>query len=462
MVHPPNRNQPEAGSPSDRPTRRRFVVMAFLCSLSFLTYFDRICIMRASDGIRSDLGISKEDMGLVFGAFWLAYALFELPAGWMGDRYGARITLTRIVAAWSVFTILSGSATTLGALLAFRFLFGMGEAGAYPNMARVQASWLPAKSRARAGGLLWLLARLGAASSPLLFGVMLRFFDAAGWRDFLTGFGLPEGMSSWRPALWTAGLVGMVWCVVFFWWFRDDPATVPSVNSAELQLIRGDTSPSPGHGRMPHEAWLALVKCPSLWAMGLLYLCGSFGWSFFASWIADYLKEMHQISFENSEIMSGLPFVFGGLSCLVGGVLSDAVVRRFGWKWLGRALFPLCGYTVAAVAMFLVPLARTSEEACLLMCLASAGNDFGQGANWATIVDLGGPYAGTAAGFINMIGNAGNAFQPAIGAWIVNAWGWDILMRTYACAFLAAAAMWLFIRPDRPFLKMAHDDTATA
>ncbi len=157
----------------------------------------------------------------------------------MGDRFGARLTLTRIVAAWSLFTILSGSALGFASLLMFRFLFGMGEAGAYPNMARIQANWLPVRSRGRAGGLLWLLARFGGAASPLLFGAMLRLFDGPAFRSLLATLHLPEDIAAWRTAFWVAGLIGMAWCVGFYWWFRDDPGAMSAVNAAELQLIKG-------------------------------------------------------------------------------------------------------------------------------------------------------------------------------------------------------------------------------
>ncbi|MEX0612595.1 MAG: MFS transporter, partial [Pirellulales bacterium] len=125
------------------PTRVRVKVMAFLCVLSFLTYYDRQCIVRAQESIQGSLGLSVQQMGLVFGAFWLAYALLEIPGGWMGDRFGARFTLTRIVIAWSLFTALTGAATGFVSLIIYRLMFGAGEAGAYPNMALVQSRWLP-------------------------------------------------------------------------------------------------------------------------------------------------------------------------------------------------------------------------------------------------------------------------------------------------------------------------------
>src|SRR5262245_9400271 len=240
-------------------------------------------------------------MGLIFGAFWLASALFEIPGGWLGDRYGARLTLTRIVLAWSLFTALSGSATGFVSLLLYRFLFGAGEAGAYPNMARVQAHWLPARSRARAGGLLWLMARFGGAFAPLLFGAMLGFFDGSGFRAFLTDLHLPGDIPAWRTAFWAAGLLGVIWCVAFLPWFRDDPAAVRSVNAAELRLIRSDGPPASEDHGLPPGFWRALLTCRSLWAMGLLYICGSFGWSFFVSWMPRFLKEVHGVEYAKSE-----------------------------------------------------------------------------------------------------------------------------------------------------------------
>jgi nitrate/nitrite transporter NarK len=336
-------------------------------------------------------------------------------------------------------------------LLVYRFLLGAGEAGAYPNMARVQGRWLPARSRGRAGGLLWLTARFGGAFSPLLFGMMLRAFDTPAFRQFLPFVGLASDMPAWRTAFLAAGLIGVVWCLAFFPWFRDDPADVRSVNDAELRLIReGRTADEAAHS-MPRSVWKALLTSRALWAMGLLYVFGSFGWSFFVSWLPRYLKDTHGVEYYQSEIMSGLPLLCGGISCLAGGVLSDFVVRRTGRKRLGRAVFPICGYLTAAVAMYFVRFADTAAEASFLICIASAACDFGQGANWATIVDIGGRYAGTAAGFVNMVGNTGNFIQPYIGARVFKSEGWDVLLGVYSIAFLLAAAMWLFIDPNRTF-----------
>ena len=427
-----------------RPTRVRYRVMGFLCVLSFLTYFDRVCIMRAQVDIKRDLGLTDAQIGLVLGAFWLAYGLFEIPVGWWGDRFGARRTLSRIVLAWSLFTALSGSATGFLSLLTFRFLFGVGEAGAYPNMARIQSRWLPPRARGRAGGMLWLMARWGGAFSPIIFGTMLRLF--ARWEPF-------TGVAAWRMGFWASGLLGLVWVALFYPWFRDDPADKVTVNEAELALIRSGRTgrEQDSHRPTPPGFWPALFTSRSLWAMALLYLCVSFGWSFFVSWMPRFLNDVHRLSFERSEWVSALPLFCGGLSCLFGGWLSDRVVRRTGWRWLGRAGFPILGYTAAAAAMLGLRAVNTPTQAVVLMCVAAAALDFGQGANWATIVDVGGAYAGTALGLINMVGNMGNFLQPVVGQWVFHHYGWPTLFVVYMGTSLTAALMWLLIDPRRKF-----------
>ncbi|SRR6266540_1003810 len=433
-------------------------MMAFLCALAFLTYFDRVCIMRAQDDIRADLGLSNAQMGLVLGAFWFAYALFEIPGGWLGDRFGSRSTLTRIVVAWSVFTALSGSASGFLSLLTFRLMFGAGEAGAFPNMARVQAQWLPIESRARAGGLLFLLARWGGALSPLLFGALLRAFGSDAFRRVTSDLPLVGGLAHvapWRLSFWAAGCIGSVWCVGFFWSFRDNPADHRGVNAAELSLIRSGRKEEPEHA-IDRVIWARLLRSRSLWGLGGLYLCSSFAWSFFVSWAPKYLKEAHGVQMGGSEFMTGLPLFCGGISCLLGGALSDGLVKRTGRKRLVRTLFSVAGYGTAAAAMWAIRFATSAEQATAFLCLAAAAGDFAHGANWATIVDVGGRYAGTAAGFVNMVGNGGNYLQPPVGAWVSGSLGWSAMFGLYAAVYIAAAAMWSLIEPSRAFYEVSE------
>jgi nitrate/nitrite transporter NarK len=242
-----------------------------------------------------------------------------------------------------------------------------------------------------------------------------------------------------------------VWVIAFYWWFRDHPSQMPSVNAAELELItRNAPKDTRGHS-MPRAQWGQLFRSRSLWAMGIYYLCGSFGWSFFVSWMPDFYKDRLGVTYERSEWLSAAPLFFGGIACVLGGWVSQYLVRRTGQRWLGRAILPMIGCATAGVCMLLIPFARSPLQVAVLLTVTAFAFDLGQAANWATIVDIGGRYAGVTAGLINLIGNMGNAFQPYIGPLIIKHSGWNTLFGVFAVAYLISATMWLFIDPLHTF-----------
>ena len=439
------------------PTHVRYIVLAFLCALAFLTYFDRVCITSAQSDIKRDLHLSDGQIGLVLGGFWLAYGLFEIPAGSLGDRFGARRTLSAIALAWSLFTALSGSAIGFGSLLAARVLFGAGEAGAYPNMAAVQHNWFPARVHARIGGFLWLVSRWGGALSYVIFPALLAALDSEGFRHALhdAGFRRLADTPAWRMGFWTCGLAGLAWVLLFYPWFRDDPARKRAVNAAELQLIRRDRPRGqPGHARFDSRTWRLLLTSGPLWAIAIAYMGTSFGWSFLVSWMNQFLLDKYQVSYQGSPWLKMLPLFVGGAACLIGGALSDAYVRRTGRKRFGRVIFPIVGSFIAAASMACIPLAHTAGQAMSLVCLASLASDMGQAPAWAAIIGIGGDYAGTAFGFINMIANVGGNFlAPVLCPQIYHRFGWGAMMDVYAAAFLLGTVMWLLIDPTRRFYE---------
>src|SRR6478736_2472777 len=197
------------------PTRARYVTIAFAMTLAIVTYIDRVCISQAAPLISHDLGLSKVEMAWAFSVFGCAYALFEIPGGWLGDRLGPRRVLMRIVVWWSFFTAATGWISSLPSLLVTRSLFGVGEAGCFPNLTRVFTTWLPVRERERAQAILWLSSRWGAALTPLIVAYLLRFI-------------------SWRRAFELFGVIGMLWAVALYYWYRDDPGTHPGVNRSEL------------------------------------------------------------------------------------------------------------------------------------------------------------------------------------------------------------------------------------
>ncbi len=446
--------------PTVRATHVRFAVLAFLCVLAFLTYFDRVCIASAQDDIKHDLGLSGAQMGLILSGFWFTYALFEIPGGWMGDRFGSRKTLSRIVLAWSIFTALSGSAVGFASLFGYRLLFGAGEAGAFPNMARVQSRWFPKSSQGRIGGLIWMISRWGGALSYLLFPSLMIALNAQTVRSFLSRVPLLDHFAAapaWRLAFWVCGAVGLIWVALFFLWFRDDPTQKRGVNEAELALIKGEGTGGEdphAHAPMDGRTWRALFSNKHLWGIALAYMCGSFGWSFFVSWMKPYLASTHHPGPTIEKWLNMLPLLVGGATCIVGGLLTDALLKRTGKPRFSRALFPACGFAIAAISMACIPFAPNAGVAVALMCLGSFGNDIGQAGEWASVISIGGRFAGTAFGFINMVANiGGNTLQPIIGQAVYSHYGWKPLFALYGTVFFAASVLWWFIDPTKRFYE---------
>jgi MFS family permease len=432
------------------------MVMVFVGLLAFLTYFDRVCIAWAGEYIQRDLKLSDAHMGWILGIFWFAYAIFEIPGGWLADRFGARKALARIVLAWSLFTALSGSATGFVSLFLYRFMFGVGEAGAFPSMAKVQSKWLPVESRAWFGGILWMLSRWGGAFSPVIFAGMMKGFESSAFRNFCLntpGLNWLGEIAPWRLGFWAAGLMGVVWVAFFFPWFRDEPADKKGVNQAELDLIK--------HGREardqehPHTEWKKVLNwlftSRSMWIISGIAILVSFGFSFWVSWLPKYLKEVHQFDLKKNMWLGVLPMLFMGLSCVITGRLSDWFVRWTGRKFLGRALFPVIGLFCSAAALLALQYAKTPAQVMTLLCIAAYMIDMNQACHWANIVDIGGRYAAMAFGFINMIGNFGNSIAPMINERLFNVFGWNVLFLVNAIILCSATVFWFFNDPHKRF-----------
>ena len=269
-----------------RPTWVRYRVLAFLASMTFVLYLDRVCLGQAAPLMQMELGLSDTALGFVHAAFTLAYALFEIPTGRWGDRYGSRGVLTRIVVWWSFFTALTGAATGLWMLLAVRFLFGAGEAGALPNSARILRQWFPESARGEAQGIVTTGMMIGGAAAPLASQFLMdglgrvwhiRF---AGWQVVFAGFG-------WRWTFVVFGLFGLTWAICFYLWFRDDPGDHHAVNRSERELIAGHgrarkanrteaEMPAPDlidvkeHSALAHEPipWRLVLPCANIWLLG--------------------------------------------------------------------------------------------------------------------------------------------------------------------------------------------------
>jgi MFS family permease len=408
------------------PFKQRHRVLGLLFVLAVITYVDRVCISVAGKAIQEELGLTPSQWGWVLGAFALAYGIFEIPSGALGDRLGPRRVLTRIVAWWSGFTALTGLAQSFWQLVTVRFLFGAGEAGAFPNIAATIARWFPFAERARAQGFVWMASRVGGAITPaLVIPIQLQF--------------------GWRACFYIFGAVGIVWAAVWYAWFRDDPKERSGITPAELDELGPDRIVNVGHG-LP---WRRVLREANLWWLMLMYCLYCWTSFFYLSWLHTFLENGRGYSKADLVAWSWLPFVFGGCANLLGGVVSDWLVRRIGLKWGRRALG--CGGMVCA-AIFTGAACFTQDKflTVLFLAIGYAGSDVMLPVAWAVCLDVGGRHSGSVSGAMNMAGQVGSFSSTVAFGYIVSATGsWDAPLIPMSVIALVSALLWLKIDATR-------------
>lgn len=432
------------------PTRIRLRVLAFLCVMAFILYLDRICIGQAAVAIQHDLGISNTAMGVVFGAFTLAYGLFEAPTGHWGDRFGSRKVLARIVWWWSAFTMLTGLATGFAMLIVVRFLFGAGEAGALPNTARVIARWFPDNARGSAQGMILTCALLGGAVSPIIAEALLSRF---GWRTMFLLLGIP----------------GIVWGAAFYFWFRDRPEDHPAVNRQEREWIAAGAPAT--HREHPPIDWKHVLKQANIWLLGGVITCCSFTTYLFFSWYPTYLQQGRGLSPALASRLASFVLVGGAIGSLGGGYLGDWVIRRTGNRRRSRPWIGCASLTFAAASMAIA----VAIDAPWLAAACCAGACFAVHVQlptwWGAVTDISGPHLGALFGLMNAMGVPGAVgSQLFLGRFVdvMAASGrtgrdqWDPAFYLYSVVLLLGAAAWLqvdvSVRAVLPHTALASDD----
>jgi len=403
-----------------RPTRARRTMVGFALGAMAVAYLDRICISTAAPAMKADLGLDDAEMGYVFSAFILAYALFEVPSGWLADRFGSRLMLTRIVVWWSAMTAATGATQGFASLLAVRWLFGMGEAGALPSLTRAFGRWLPVRERGRAFGLTLMAAGLGgAATQPIVVAILERV--------------------SWRHAFPIFGCVGLAFAASWWIWFRDDPRDHAAVNAAELAEI-GCDPPSAAHPRMP---WRAFVRSRTLAALAAMYFGSIYGWYFYLTWLPTYLMRGRGFDLAAVGWLAAGPLVAIATGSLVGGVLADTLARRLGAR-IGLRLPGLVGLPLAALAILAAASAHDPRTSAFCLAAAAGLAALGVAAAWSACLAIGGRHAGAVSGAMNTFGNLGGAMSPVVVGWCLTTWSsWNAPLYTVAAMYGLAAVCWL-------------------
>jgi ACS family glucarate transporter-like MFS transporter len=377
--------------------KKRYQVLFVLSLLSFITFLDRIAISVASPKIMTDLGLSKEQLGWILGIFALAYGGFEIPTGLMGDRLGAKKVLIRVVLWWSAFTVLTGFASGFGMLLLTRFLFGMGEAGAYPNSSIVLSKWFPAIERARGQAWIWSASRVGGALTPFLV------------IPIQTHFG-------WRATFFFLGVLGILWVLFWKFWFKEEPSEMKGVSEKELTEILSQRNLPEGHHRF---SW-KIFKNTNLLLLMAMYYCYASGAFFFQGWLPTYLQKGRGLNDQEMSFITSFSFVLGAIGCLSGGFVCDYLVKKIGPRW-GRAAVALTGLGLSGLFMLISVFVDDNTVATILLSAGLGLMDFTIPASWSTAMDIGGKNAGTITGAMNTAGLFGSTMNTIGFGYLVTA-----------------------------------------
>jgi len=425
-----------------QPTNIRSRIIGVTMLVAFILYLDRNCIgeIVKTVSFHSDLKLTDTEIGRILSAFYFSYALFQVPAGWASDRFGARAVLAIYIVLWSLFTAMTGLATGFAGMLAARLLCGMAQAGAYPTAMAMIRKWIPFTGRARASSMVALGGRIGGTLAPFLTISMI------------------VRMGGWRVSLWVDGAFGLLIAILFWKIVRSDPQTHPGVNAAELTLIGRPVTGRPLSGRELGYALLAFTKSTSLWCNSLNQLLVNIGWGFLVTWLPTYLvKEHHVAEIEGGQMVTCV-LAFGMLGQIAGGFYCDLLTRRFGQRW-GRVLPMSSAMLVCAAAYACCPFI-TSKWLLIACCaVVSFGVDLANPALWAFMGDVGGRATAAAGGWGNMWGNLGASAGALLVPWLMRVGGGDgkmLVFFTLAGAFVLAAVV---VLPMDATKKLLPDDS---
>jgi sugar phosphate permease len=403
-----------------------------------ITYIDRVVISAAVPSIQEEFGFSIVTIGWVLGAYQLAYALFQIPGGWLGDRFGPRRALPAIVAWWSAFTAFTALTWSASSMIVCRFLFGMGEAGAFPIATRSLSRWMLPSERGFAQGITHAGSRLGGALTPIAVVFLIAHYG-------------------WRAPFYIFALLGLIWAAVWYWFYRDTPDEHRMVNQAERDLIASALGSS-GARSGKSVPWKQILSHPQMWLLSAMYFCYGYNIGIFLSWFPKYLNDAHGFSLKQMGIYASLPLLAGVAGDICGGWFSDLALKRTGNLRFARRVVAITGFLIAAVA---IPLACLQEDPLVgvaYFCIAVFAIELTVGVSWAVTLDIGGEYAGSVSAVMNTLGNLGAALAATLTGYIVTMSGWTSAFFVLAGLSLIAAA--IFTRIDASQRVYRIDATA--
>jgi MFS family permease len=424
---------PAQGARAARGTRIRFRVAALGTTLAMVTYLDRVSMGTIAPIVTREWQLTPSQTGWIFSSFALAYAIFEIPTAKWAEKLGTKSVLTRIVLWWSAFTAATALAFNLPSMLLVRFLFGAGEAGAWPMAARAFSSWIPRFERATVQGIFFAGAHLVGGLTPALIGLMLL-------------------VMSWRTVFVVFGLVGLVWVAAWRKWFENDPTEHPEIDAAELAHIVHGRPPDSKH-TIGREYWGRLFFSRTVVLLCLMYLSNSTIFYFCITWLPTYLKNRHGFDATTLGFLSGLPLLVSVPSDLFGGTLSDRLSAKYGMR-VGRCFLGAIAYGLTAAFLFLAASSATPIVAAVSIAVATGLTMLTLGAAWSTCIEVARNHAGVVGAVMNTSGQVASLVMPLVVGYSVE-WfnNWDMPIYMLAFMFLGGAVCWLLIDPHKPVFE---------
>ncbi|HTZ57354.1 MAG TPA: MFS transporter [Acidobacteriaceae bacterium] len=413
-----------------RPTRIRYNILALTVAAYMITYIDRVVISSAVPSIQKEFGFSIVTMGWILSSFQWAYAIFQIPGGWLGDRIGPRRALALIVTWWSAFTCATIFAWSAVSMAVIRFLFGMGEAGAFPIATRSLSRWMLPTERGFAQGATHAGSRLGGAITPALVVLII-----ARW--------------GWRSAFLCCGALGICWAALWFWYYRDTPEEHSSVNPEERELIRSSLELARGAKTTQSVPWKRILSSPQMQLICAMYFCYAYNLSVYLVWFPKYLNDHRGFNLKQMGFYASMPLLAGTAGDVLGGWLSDLLARRFGNLKLARRIVGSGGFLLSAACMVPACLTRDALVSVWLSSVAMFAMELTVGVSWAITLDIGADSAGAVSAVMNTSGNLGGAISSALSGYLIKLSGWNAPFLVMAGLSLIAGAIYFRINASR-------------
>ena len=417
--------------PTTRRSRVRWFVLFLISVMYLITYMDRANISVTAQAMSAEFGLSKTEMGLIFSAFAWAYALGQVPGGWLADHFGPKKVLLSIVSFWSLMTAVTAMVSGFFSLFIVRFVFGLGEAGAFPTASRAMQLWFPKQERGFIQGVTHCFSRLAVAVTPF---VAVAIMSAFGWRWVFYSF----------------ALIGALWAIWFAIVYRNRPQEHSGVNAAELDYIRGTKDAAIHSTDRQTVPWKRIMTSPNMWYIAAAYFCFFYGSFFYVTWFPTYLLEYRHLSLQSVGVLATIPLITAMIGDIAGGILTDSLFKRTNRLTFSRRA--VAAPALLGAAVFLVPAATASSALTAIICLA-ASNFFLEmvlGPAWAVPMDVAGPSSGTVTGVMNMTGAVGASISPLVFGMLVQRGSWTAPFFVTAAVLILGALIWiLLLNPEK-------------